>query len=491
MVILKGFCLFASILFSLTSASPKVNCHSDDDCRFVHANAGVSCDSFSSCVCEMSRGKSVCTPIATRSLETSTHNLRRESESQVYSTDEIRYYNSSMISSTHRRTGEGYPFPVSSLLSMYGPEVNKAQDPNVFEFHMTRSRFTRFIGCAQTEESYPYSHVLPLLRDFDLIVTRCEGGGNWDICVYATTNEMTTKPPTDRTLKVHVLSDWPPHKYLIDNLLPFFDTRLKSTGQGVLLYSGSGDNSESGTTADEILKSKAIVRWAVEQNHLKQLHDNHPHIVEVPCGICYRENTLSNGYRLRVAMAESRENFTHPQVEVPPPFADRTINFSPPITEVLNRTAEGFILKARSKKFSERYDRVYFCHGHSDTRTPFLNWATNNCTICDVCPPPGSLSNINLWREYGKYKFVFSPWGNGFDCGRTTEIMLMGAIPIIKYFAGTNGYASAGLEIETVENPEEFDEENLRKWIAKHNKENPLELLTHEFWKNRIFGTLA
>ena len=31
-----------------------------------------------------------------------------------------------------------------------------------------------------------------------------------------------------------------------------------------------------------------------------------------------------------------------------------------------------------------------------------------------------------LWRAYAQYKFVFSPWGNGPDCGRSWEIMLAG-----------------------------------------------------------------
>jgi hypothetical protein len=42
-----------------------------------------------------------------------------------------------------------------------------------------------------------------------------------------------------------------------------------------------------------------------------------------------------------------------------------------------------------------------------------------------------------MWHRYGEYRYILSPWGNGRDCGRSWEIMLMGAVPVIDYFPGT------------------------------------------------------
>ena len=88
----------------------------------------------------------------------------------------------------------------------------------------------------------------------------------------------------------------------------------------------------------------------------------------------------------------------------------------------------------------------------------YMNYALHQCTICDVCTHPGTnafngpssgdtskqdkssqetipshlqhtLPIDALWKAYAQYKFVFSPWGNGPDCGRTWEIMLAGDSP--------------------------------------------------------------
>ncbi len=87
-----------------------------------------------------------------------------------------------------------------------------------------------------------------------------------------------------------------------------------------------------------------------------------------------------------------------------------------------------------SKKidFSERKNRVFFCFHHENNifgRNEVLENAKQFCSNCDFCNDTvKGLSHAELWHEYTQYKFVYSPYGDGFDCGRTWEIMLLGEL---------------------------------------------------------------
>jgi hypothetical protein len=45
---------------------------------------------------------------------------------------------------------------------------------------------------------------------------------------------------------------------------------------------------------------------------------------------------------------------------------------------------------------------------------------------------PTKLSRLNSWNKMVEYKYVISPFGNGLDCHRTWEALLLGCIPIVK-----------------------------------------------------------
>ena len=42
------------------------------------------------------------------------------------------------------------------------------------------------------------------------------------------------------------------------------------------------------------------------------------------------------------------------------------------------------------------------------------------------------LKRYDIWKEQLKYSFVVSPHGNGLDCHRTWEALILGCIPIVK-----------------------------------------------------------
>jgi hypothetical protein len=45
---------------------------------------------------------------------------------------------------------------------------------------------------------------------------------------------------------------------------------------------------------------------------------------------------------------------------------------------------------------------------------------------------PNKVLRLESWKNMIKYKYVISPLGNGLDCHRTWEAIILGCIPIVK-----------------------------------------------------------
>ena len=98
------------------------------------------------------------------------------------------------------------------------------------------------------------------------------------------------------------------------------------------------------------------------------------------------------------------------------------------------------------------------------------------------------MEHIDLWMEYTKYKYIMSPYGNAPDCFRSWEIMLLGAIPLIQYFEGANGYLQGNLTAILVHKPQELTAANISVWNKRYNSGTPPERLTRKYWNDRAFG---
>lgn len=96
------------------------------------------------------------------------------------------------------------------------------------------------------------------------------------------------------------------------------------------------------------------------------------------------------------------------------------------------------------------------------------------------------LSSADYHREMGKYKFVASPRGNGIDCHRTWEALLVGSIPIVERHFMYDSYPT--LPIVQIDSWNEVLEDGFLESQAKIllKKELDLSLLWMPYWKNRI-----
>lgn len=93
-----------------------------------------------------------------------------------------------------------------------------------------------------------------------------------------------------------------------------------------------------------------------------------------------------------------------------------------------------------------------------------------------------------LWEIKGDYAFSVSPHGNGLDCHRTWEDLVLGCIVIVKTSALDPLYE--GLPVVIVKDWSEITEENLSVWLEQYGDAftNPhyREKLTNAYWFSKI-----
>lgn len=92
-------------------------------------------------------------------------------------------------------------------------------------------------------------------------------------------------------------------------------------------------------------------------------------------------------------------------------------------------------IKNSSKPF---YQRIYKCYStfhfsykgykYENDRIDALNNIPNNIIYFE----PNLISRNKTWENQINYAFVISPHGNGVDCHRTWEALVLGCIPIVK-----------------------------------------------------------
>lgn len=94
----------------------------------------------------------------------------------------------------------------------------------------------------------------------------------------------------------------------------------------------------------------------------------------------------------------------------------------------------------------------------------------------------------SLWMKKGEYAFSISPHGNGLDCHRTWEDLLLGCIVIVKTSSLDKMYE--GLPVVIVDSWDEITEENLSRWLHQYGDTlaNPFyrEKLTLDYWMGKL-----
>jgi len=287
---------------------------------------------------------------------------------------------------------------------------------------------------------------------------------------------------------------------------------------------GGGDISLDELACNQLLQSKCLLKWVLEQNNITSIQSD-KRFIELPIGIHPREATGNNGIVLR----EIISNVTSRR-RIEGNVSSWHNNNESFMTDLSKHDAE--------VSWSLRKNKVLICFNNQYDRVKYLLYALQHCTVCDLCIDnlrynltndnsshrqyhyavmnhsvfsrifvnndtrslqdiisamnDVRLSHRDLWLTFSKYKFVLSPHGNGFDCGRTWEIMLLGSIPVIPYFPGVRGYVRGNLSVITIHKPEDINEQNMKKWVQeytydKNNQLNNPHYLSREYWLYKTF----
>lgn len=356
------------------------------------------------------------------------------------------------------------------------PRIHKPLNPYGLEFHQTR-----YYGACISRESYNrnFSTIQPWAFNFDYIVTGCgvdwyapgppyKGPGSmYPTCVFSWVNLKDetrgvyaddTRPfSLERRDDVVVISVHPDprhQRYFFDTIMPHFEKR--SAELSVYLHTGGVDNWTGMGTAKFVNNSRAIKRWVVEQTTDAGdviTRDDYPKVKLLPTGVCQKDFDGDNGEVMMQAIHDAQ------------PWAMR------------------------------KSGRVLFCFKQhmNDMRAVWYAWGRANCKICDFCrTADGVVSHAELWKLYGEYRFIVSPLGAGPDCGRSWEILLLGAVPLIAQFPGAKAYTRPPFSLKSaivLRNVTDITPENMTLWENMRMRYNGTDrsLLTHEFWSRLMF----
>ncbi|MFH0808027.1 MAG: hypothetical protein V1888_00185 [archaeon] len=99
------------------------------------------------------------------------------------------------------------------------------------------------------------------------------------------------------------------------------------------------------------------------------------------------------------------------------------------------------------------------------------------------------MPRTKMWKLQNHYTFNFSPVGNGLDCIRTWESLILGQIPIAEKTGTSLDNLYKEFPIVVIDDVSELTEKNLEKWHKKYSKMFTPELerkLTSEYWVGMI-----
>jgi hypothetical protein len=207
-----------------------------------------------------------------------------------------------------------------------------------------------------------------------------------------------------------------------------------------------------------LLESTKLVHWFSQNLDAGAAH---PKLRVLPIGLDF--HTISNGPRWGHARATPAEQEAELQ---------ELVDSMPETRARLPKAHADF-------HFNKRKDMVW-----GDDRDSVQRELSRNPSVVFQ---ETKLKRIELWREKTRYAFVVSPHGNGLDCHRTWESLVLGNIPIVKRSSIDPLYE--GLPVVILEDWREINEHNLSRWLAAHadafGRPEVRERLTNAYWLSR------
>jgi hypothetical protein len=245
--------------------------------------------------------------------------------------------------------------------------------------------------------------------------------------------------------------------YIKTDAIDDFSRRISEIKCKFILVSGSSDYTIPTHRLTDmndflnILDNKNLIHWYAENCIY-----SHPKITNLPIGIDY--HTLSK-YEI----------------------------YWGPMNTPKDQENELLLIKNNCKYFSERIVKIYSnCHFFTNSRYGYDRTdALNNISPNLLHLEPTQVDRKTTWLNQLTYAFVLSPHGNGLDCHRTWEALVLGCIPIVKT-SGIDGLYT-DLPVLIVNQWSDVNEKLLSNTIENFkNKTFNYEKLTLKYWINHM-----
>jgi hypothetical protein len=152
----------------------------------------------------------------------------------------------------------------------------------------------------------------------------------------------------------------------------------------------------------KLINNKYLIKWCSQNNSIF----DHPKIIQVPLGIDYHSVYNSPEKWKKIADGNT------------PLEQEKYLN--------------NVITMAHSIPFYERINKIYVNFDVNADRFGQRKQCLKDIPKSLMVMYQQKLKRTQTWINTTKYAFVVSPYGQGMDCHRTWEALILGSIPIIK-----------------------------------------------------------
>jgi hypothetical protein len=212
----------------------------------------------------------------------------------------------------------------------------------------------------------------------------------------------------------------------------------------------TGDSDCSTSEFKDILKNKYLLHWFAQNNDIED-----GRVATIPIGLNYASLIFGD------AFGETRKSLEDQEAAL---IDIKDLGSKPKMQVLAN-----FHLNCTSGRRKKLYDLL----------------KNNPCMYFQ----PGRMPRTEMWKLQKKFAFNFSPIGNGLDCHRTWESLILGQIPIVERTGTPLDDLHEQFPVVVIDDVSEINEKNLKKWYNKYFKQLDEDLekrLTNDYWVGLI-----
>jgi hypothetical protein len=251
----------------------------------------------------------------------------------------------------------------------------------------------------------------------------------------------------------------------------FIEEVLPGLAARIVLVSGCDTVSPNVARVRELAESPRVLHWFVQNFDLDEALVSRGRVTKLPLGLNFHKldpDSDNRGFDMGFLSSPANQQLTLRAIrERVPPLAERPLR----VYANFHLNMDTFLRspEARKRRHARR-EALDALAGHA---------------LVDF--EPRQIPRKECWRRHMRYAFEISPHGNGLDCHRTWEALLLKCIPIVKSSSLDSMYA--GLPVAIVEDWREVTQARLLEWRERFRTafDGPIapELYSH-YWVARF-----